>query len=115
MTLICRAGFIPPLHILLSLLLFVTLLTAPGCTGKIPEDQFRKVYTDLLIAQDSLGRDRQATEKIKEALYKKHGITKARFDKTINYYKENPEEWTALYDTLIKVTEKRINANERGN
>lgn len=85
-----------------------TILFFAGCNDRIPEEKFRSVYKDLLVAQDSLGRDPEAVTKIKEGLYKKHGITGEQFDQTVRYYKENPKEWETFYTSLIKELEGKV-------
>lgn len=100
-------------RIIFLLYLSGTILFFTGCNDRIPQEKFKEVYKDLLIGQDSLGRDPEAVIKIKDGLYKKHNITKDQFDQTVQYYKDNPKEWEYLYNTMIKELEGKVGVSSK--
>ncbi len=77
----------------------------PG--AKIPEGKFVNYYIDLVTAQDTLGKDVPATEKILVSLDTKYSVTREQYDKTLKYYNENPEKWELFYDKVTAELQKR--------
>ena len=95
----------------LVLLLVFTALFFAGCdkllNRKIPEDTFVSYYIDYLAAQDSLGKDPAATQKILTTLNAKYKVTPALYEKTLQYYSEEPDRWEAFFDKVTAEIQKK--------
>lgn len=89
--------------------LFNLVLTAGiffyTCSGKKPVSQEKmiRIYTDMILAQDSLnikastpGRD-ALPDSAKQQIFSRHNVSSADYEKTINYYNENPEYWESFF------------------
>lgn len=74
-----------------------------GCSKeqKIDEKTFVKVYSDLVIAQDSLAMDSTAFVNEKKNIFTRYSVSKEMYVKTLEYYKKNPDEWKALFKKVI--------------
>ncbi|MCC6549837.1 MAG: DUF4296 domain-containing protein [Ignavibacteriaceae bacterium] len=79
----------------------VFLLT--GCSKEKPLDQekFIEVYYDILVLQESRGMEFSAMQKIREEIYKKHGITHAQYEATIAYLSKDTKRWEEFFDAMI--------------
>jgi hypothetical protein len=80
-----------------------------NCSDKqiIDEDTFVKVYTDLVIAQDTLKENFPEPDKIKKEIFLRYNITEADYKTTVEYYDEDPERWDAFFNKVISYVEKR--------
>lgn len=79
----------------------MTIIIFPGClnSGKIDEDKFVIVYTDILIAQDT---STTSLKDLKKQILKKHGETEESYQKTIKYYNEDIARWEDFFDKVEK-------------
>lgn len=96
----------------IPILLFTSAIILAGCSKEdkiIKEDTFVLVYTDLVIAQDSLSADSSGFVKEKQKIFSKYNVNKKLYLKTLEYYKENPEEWKKLFDKIIIYLRKKEN------
>ena len=73
------------MHFIEKLFLLFILLSFTGCSNKINEDKFILVYSDLVIAQDTLG-GKVSQEAVKNTIFKKYNITEKNYNETLNYY-----------------------------
>ncbi len=98
---------------ILPLLAF--LFTFLSCSNDkvIDEDKFVKVYTDLVIAHDTIPGNYASFDSVKNTVFKKYGITLEQYDYTVNYYNQDVKRWegffnkaTAYIDTLRSKKEK---------
>jgi hypothetical protein len=80
------------------LLLF--LLSFAGCSHKINEDKFILIYSDLVIAQDTL-RDNNNLEEIKNTVFKKYNVSEREYSETLNYYNSDPRKWETFFNKTI--------------
>jgi len=83
-----------------GLLIILFLFLISGCSGRINEDKFVLVFTDLVIAQDSLGSNFKQ-EAVKKAVFKKYNITPKEYDATLAYYNSNPKKWDRFFNKAI--------------
>ncbi|MEJ2615524.1 MAG: DUF4296 domain-containing protein [Ignavibacteriaceae bacterium] len=91
-------------------LTFLALFISNCTNGRIlDEDKFVKVYTDLVIAHDTIPEKTVSFDSVKQAVFNRYGITEGQYDSTVNYYNKNVERWqsffktaTAYIDTLKK-------------
>ncbi len=97
----------------LFLILFVFLTACsenkPSAPADLlPEGVFAAVMLDVQIAeglktQRALGNrlaDSQA-DKVYDAVFEKHGISKEAFLKTYSWYRENPEKMEVVFETVL--------------
>ena len=93
---------------LLSILIF-------GCNKDkvIPEDEFIKVYVDILVAQDTLQNKSIPPDSIRAIVLKKHDIPNSVYKQTIDYYNSSDERWEKFFDKAIKYVEKLKDAKEK--
>ena len=83
-----------------GLLVILLLFLLSGCSNRINEDKFVLVFTDLVIAQDSLGSSFKQ-EIVKQAVFKKYNITIKEYDATLAYYNSNPKKWDLFFNKAI--------------
>lgn len=108
---------------ILPLLAF--LLTLLSCSNDklIDENKFVKIYTDLVIAHDTLPGKSSLFDSLKNAVLKRYKVTPDQYDYTVNYYNQDVKRWegffnkaTAYIDTLkskedLSKSSKRKNVN----
>ena len=85
---------------LLSILIF-------GCNKNeiITEDEFIKVYVDILVTQDTLQNKSISPDSIRAIVLKKHNIPDSVYKKTIDYYNSSEDKWEKFFDKAIKYVE----------
>lgn len=73
-----------------------------SCSNKnIDHQKFIDAYIELRITQDTLKSGNANFQDLKKAILKKHGLTEKQYDKTFNYFNENPERWNDFYEKII--------------
>lgn len=89
------------------ILLTIILFYFAGCSNaeKIEEDKFIKIYTDLLIAQDSLGNEKGKFISEKNRIYQRHNISEKNYKKTLQYYSEDITRWNEFFEKTIAYLE----------
>ena len=87
-------------------LIILTLLSACEKGPAIPENEFIKVYVDLLILQDTTGVNTSVFDSLKTSVFKNHGVSAKEYDATINYYNSNPKKWEEFFNKAIAYAEK---------
>lgn len=89
------------------LLLVMLLIASMGCnrqTGHILEpEKMQEIIVEIHKADAVLGvmRDKYNTKERKlvyESIFKKYGVTKDDFDKTVEWYVQRPEKYEKLYE-----------------
>lgn len=93
----------------LYFILFITFIF--GCNKKetIPEEEFVKVYVDILVMQDTLQDKTIPPDSIRAIVLKQHNISDSVYTNTISYYNESDERWEKFFDKAIRyVEEKKI-------
>ncbi len=97
------------LHFYIYPSVFTLLFILLTCSNDkvINEDKFVKVYTDLVMAQDTLQINEANFDSVKQSVFNRHGITSGQYVYTVNYYNEDVKRWerffnkaTAYIDTL---------------
>ena len=79
--------------------LIISGLLLFGCSKKeevLPNDKFVAVYLDLIKAQDTVGTSTMFVKPALEAILKKHGVKKADYDKTVDFFMRNPQEFKEM-------------------
>jgi len=93
----------------ISILILTSVIIFSGCSQEkiIKEDTFVLVYTDLVIAQDSLSADTTEFETEKSNIFSRYNVNKELYLHTLDYYKNNPEKWKILFDKIISYLRKK--------
>jgi hypothetical protein len=73
----------------------------------MPREKFLNYYIDMLIMQDSLGRDSVSTQRIMTELNKKYDVTPKEYQATLDYYRDEPKEWSVFFDEAVTLVQKR--------
>ncbi|MBA4250443.1 MAG: hypothetical protein C0425_02735 [Chlorobiaceae bacterium] len=74
---------------------------------KMSEEKFILFYTDLIIAQDSLGNDLQSNEAIRKSLFEKYDVSESEYQNTLDYFNQKSERWESFFGKVIEHLEKR--------
>ena len=88
------------MHLRDKFLLLLFLLSFAGCSNKINEDKFILVYSDLVMAQDTLKGNFKQSE-IKNLVFKKYNVSEKEYNETLNYYNSDPRKWEAFFNKTI--------------
>ena len=80
--------------------LLLILFSFAGCSHKISEDKFILVYSDLVIAQDTLKGNLKQGE-IKNLVFKRYNVSENEYTETLNYYNSNSRKWEAFFNKTI--------------
>ncbi len=94
-------------YIFLSFLFF-TISFLPGCSKNkiIDEEEFVKIYTDIVIAQDTSNVAANKFDSLKTVIFKRHGITNKEYSSTIEYFNKDPQRWEKFFDKVIAYIDK---------
>ena len=99
---------------IITIVLFLITLIACNKKETIPEEEFVKVYVDILVMQDTLQDKSIPPDSIRAIVLKQHNISDSIYANTINYYNESEERWGKFFDKAIKyVEEKKVAAKEK--
>ena len=85
------------------LFFFLLIQLTFSCSEKdtLPDDEFVKIYVDILIAQDTTTNS-ISTDSLKSIVLSKYGVSYSEYQKTIDSYNETPEKWEEIFDKSIK-------------
>ncbi len=95
--------------ILKSLIVFlIPLITlAVGCANKnIDEEKLIKIYTDIVVAQDTIKAPSYNFDSLKTVVFNRYGITSKEYNSTINNYNKDPQRWEKFFDKVTAYVEK---------
>jgi uncharacterized protein YcfL len=81
-------------------LLLLSLFAFAGCSSRIKEDKFILVYSDLVIAQDTL-KSNTNLDAVKNIVFKKYNVSEKEYAATLNYYNSDPRKWEAFFNKTI--------------
>ena len=98
---------------ILTCILFSILIFGCNKENTIPEDEFIKVYVDILVAQDTLQNKSIPPDSIRAIVLGKNNIPDSVYKQTIDYYNSSEERWEKFFDKAIKYVEKLKNAKEK--
>jgi len=93
----------------LILVSYGILFAACQNQSRIDEDKFVKIYTDMVIAQDSIIEKKEADSLqvvnprtvARDSVLKKHNVSLAQYQATVNYYNQDPERWQTFFDKVL--------------
>lgn len=92
------------ISVLIAAVFSIILYSCDG-SNKIPEDDFIKIYSDIIIAQDTLKLSGEELLSIKKNILKKHNYSEQDYEFTVNYYNEDVKRWEIFFDKAIKYLE----------
>ena len=102
---------------LFLLLMAVAMVACKDDNDLIPRRKLVRVLAEIHIADgiavDNMGQKagpRIDSTSLYSAVFKKHGVTRAAFDSTMNYYSTRPEELQEFYDQVSTILKKREEA-----
>ncbi len=79
----------------------------------IDEDKFVNVYTEMIIAQDSISvfpKDSLLTKnirtQIRDSILNKFNVSLNQYQRTVDYYNEEPLRWQEFFDKVFAEVEK---------
>ena len=81
-------------------LLVMILFLMTGCTRRIKEDKFILVYSDLVIAQDTMGA-KFNQDSVKKIIFKRYDVSSKEYDETLYYYNNDPRKWEPFFNKTI--------------
>ena len=103
-------------HIALAGLLLLLLFPGCGRRGRvIPAGKLAEIYVDMFLADqwisDNYSGKRVAdTSDFYGPIFKAHGYSFKDYDRSVNHYLENPDNYSHLLDKSTTILEKRIKA-----
>lgn len=66
------------------------------------------VIEAVLQTKRNRGKDpKDLIEPYYEKIFRKHGISKTRYDMSLRYYRKDPEQFSKMYDKVIQVISDR--------
>ncbi len=88
--------------------LFSVLFNLAGCNNDniISEDKLVKIYTDLIIEQDTSKSAPPDLSKLRDKIFSRYRVTEKQYDATIDYYNRNPKEWQKFFKKAISYADK---------
>ena len=72
----------------------------------LPEEEFIKVYVDILIARDTTTDKSITPDSIKAIVLNKHNVPDSVYIKTIEHYNSSSEKWEEFFNNAIKHVEE---------
>ncbi len=99
------SNFVPSLLILVFI---AASLNLDGCDNNkiINEDKLVKIYTDLIIAQDTTKIVPPNIKELRKNIFAHYDVTEKQYDATIDYYNNNPKEWRKFFEKAISYADK---------
>lgn len=87
------------------LFFFIFLFSSCEDKSRIPEDTMVKIYTDLLIAQDTTFLTQPGIDSLMDAVFLKFNVDEAMYESTLDYYNEDSKRWEEFFDKVIAYIE----------
>jgi hypothetical protein len=80
-----------------------------GCDQNkiIEEEKFVKIYTDIIIAEDTTSASSKSKDDIIKAVLSRHNETIDDYKTTIQYYNQNSERWEKFFTKAIAYLEAK--------
>ncbi len=85
------------------------LFSACQNKNRINEGKFVKIYTDMVITQNSIV-DKEDVDSLqivnpltaaRDSILKKHNVSLAQYQATVDYYNQNPERWQKFFEKVL--------------
>jgi len=95
------------------------LLPLPACSSitseepPIADSTMVEVLIELHLADARLDLQLDRIPAVRDSILFKHGLDEPRFLQILDYYAEHPEEYTALYTTVLdRLSDERLRQGE---
>ena len=101
-------------HILFVCLVVLTLVSGCARRGRvIPAGTFARIYADMLVADQWLSDNNRVrrtadTTNFYAPVFAKYGYSFKDYDRSVNYYLDNPGKYARLLENTTALLEKRI-------
>lgn len=93
------------LFILSLVLSLVCCSNSPTETKPLEDNEFIEIYCDVVTKFDITNRRLQ--QAFVDSIFTHHNVSSAEFEKTVNYYKQNPDRWQKIFDKIVAELEAR--------
>jgi Domain of unknown function (DUF4296) len=79
---------------------FLMAIILSGCSRDkiLDEDKFVKVYTEIVIAHDTIPDGAANFDSVKSAIFRNNGITSGQYDSTVIYYSKDVKRWESFFN-----------------
>jgi|YelNatPaOPRAMG01_1025707.scaffolds.fasta_scaffold00724_13 hypothetical protein len=70
-----------------------------GCSNDniISEDKFVKIYSDLIIAQDTISSRAKNNQELRKEILNRYNVTDDQYKATVDFYNKNPNHWEEFF------------------
>ncbi len=88
----------------------VMILLLVACVKQPPEEpvesqEFARIYADL-VAEEALHPEE--FDSLRSVILSRYGVTPARFRQAENYYRDHPETWVTVMETVMVLLKARL-------
>lgn len=99
---------------ILAAFLLPVSLSLSGCKNNdlINEDKFAKIYTDLIIAHDTISFNSPNMIGLEDKIFARYRVTQKQYNATIDYYNRNPKDWQKFFEMANSYAEKLKKKND---
>ena len=86
-----------------ALITFGFLFLSFSCSKEkiIEEDKLVSIYSDMLIAQDTVLLTSAGMDSLREAVFKRYNVTEDLYKATLDYYNEDTDRWDIFFNKVI--------------
>jgi len=67
----------------------------------IEEDKLVLIYSDMLVAQDTITLSAAGLDSLRDAVFNKYDVTEQLYKTTLDYYNQDPDKWEVFFDKVI--------------
>jgi hypothetical protein len=90
-------------------------LLLSGCTKKtVDENNFAKIYTEMIIAQDTANYTPDNFKSVQDIIFKRYGVTRVEYTATVDSYNKDPQKWEKFFDKAIAYVQALKNQKQPG-
>ena len=95
--------------ILIIPVFLIGIILFSGCEEDPPvnEDKFAKVYTDIVIAQDTIEADIINLDSLKRVVFKRYDLNQDDYKNMINYLNKDEKRWQEFFEKVISYVEEQ--------
>jgi hypothetical protein len=83
---------------ILPLLAFIFTLLSCSNDKLIDENKFVRIYTDLVIAHDTIPGNFALFDSVKNTILKKYKVTSEQYEYTVDYYNQDVKRWEGFFN-----------------
>jgi hypothetical protein len=95
------------------LLPFIFILSSCKDKSRIEDNTMVKIYTDLLVAQDTTFFTPAGLDSLLDAVFKKYNVDAERYEATLDYYNEDSKRWEQFFDRVIAYIDTSLSKNSK--